>query len=609
MPLKGSFEWQEKKDLVQIQIPLKGVSPAKVDIFVTASTLKVNFSPYLIDIVLCGAVDSLRHKAKVRAGVLKITLFKAQDNQTIWGSLEVSDNEEKKTLRQSSTLQQQELEEKQLASRKDRKLADERYSVRKQMALEEAERSRLEGKKEEEKHNAEEEMYATFSKLQSSAPSEEKLSIASNDDRRMKSAAANFISDSDLDDMIDAVDDNIEEQQEVSNDDGSGEQEHEETEAMPETEDTDLKYVPPPRSANSDSCASSSKFNINFTPRVFPTPMRESTQANEDDWIAKNRKHLKKHGTLGQNIPKGNGVDITEEDPAWLKAKGDDFFRVGDYLSAMNAYSAALDVDDTLVSCYSNRSACYLKLSSPHDCKADCTQAIELIKKGDSIVLGEERNHTKILLKMLMRRGIANCQQGLYKDAISDYEACLQILLENTMDNFEISAENLRSDTEKLRKLENADLLKKSADTKFSQSEIAEALLLYSDALLESPLHVGCLSNRAACKIATRDFSGCIKDCSLALEIFDSDDTLQKNTPIQSGSSENLSMLTAILPIRGSDKRKSWYLKTLVRRGAAHFQAGNLAEAIADYGKACAIDPSNNALKTDLNNLRNSRSS
>lgn len=304
----------------------------------------------------------------------------------------------------------------------------------------------------------------------------------------------------------------------------------------------------------------------------------------------------------------GNGVDITEDDPAWLKAKGDDFFRVGDYLSAMNAYSAALDVDDTLVSCFSNRSACYLKLSSPHDCRSDCSQAISLLDNDVSEVGHKCPNNIKILLKMLMRRGVANCQQGLYKEAIDDYQRSLLILHENSNVAIDVSAENLRSDMEKLIKLESADMLKKRADTKFSQGEVVEALILYSDALSEAPLHVGCLSNRAACKIARQDFSGCIHDCSVALEIFDSDDFLQKNTPIASGNSDSLSMLSAILPPRGSEKRKSWYLKTLVRRGAANFQAGNLSEAISDYGKACALDPANNSLKTDLNNLRNSRS-
>ena len=33
MPLVGDFEWQETKDLIQINVPLHGVSPSKVDIF------------------------------------------------------------------------------------------------------------------------------------------------------------------------------------------------------------------------------------------------------------------------------------------------------------------------------------------------------------------------------------------------------------------------------------------------------------------------------------------------------------------------------------------------------------------------------------------------
>lgn len=476
------------------------------------------------------------------------------------------------------------------------------------MALEESERNRLEGKKEEEKHNAEDEMYDTFSKLQVPSPLPKVQTVGNNhsptsDVMENENEGLDSYRETESAELIDAGSLEI---SQLSVGSESGELQMSE---VPEVdEDSDLKYIPPPRVVGTSADGASGRVNINFTPRVFPTPMRESTQANEEDWIAKNRKHLKKHGTLGRNMPKGNGVDVTEEDPAWLKAKGDDFYRVGDFLSAMNAYSAALDIDESMVSCYSNRSACYLKLSSPHDCKSDCTQAIEILEndaKFENDLI--DSTQTKVLLKLLMRRGVANCQMGLYKEAINDYQDCLR-LLQNSSNNLDMSAENLENDIEKLIQLEKADCLKKNADTKFSQSDISEALKLYSDALLESPLHVGCLSNRAACKIAIRDFGGCVNDCSLALEIFDSDDSLQSSTPLSSGSSENLSMLTAILPAKGSDKRKSWYLKTLVRRGAAHFQAGNVEEAILDYSKACAIDPTNNSLKTDLNNLRNSRS-
>lgn len=33
MPLKGQFEWDEKKDHFVLRIPLKGVAPSKVDVF------------------------------------------------------------------------------------------------------------------------------------------------------------------------------------------------------------------------------------------------------------------------------------------------------------------------------------------------------------------------------------------------------------------------------------------------------------------------------------------------------------------------------------------------------------------------------------------------
>lgn len=58
-------------------------------------------------------------------------------------------------------------------------------------------------------------------------------------------------------------------------------------------------YVPAPR------CAGGVK--IGFTPRVFPTPMRESKRQEEEDWIARNRPHLKsnKVGTTDMQVGSG----------------------------------------------------------------------------------------------------------------------------------------------------------------------------------------------------------------------------------------------------------------------------------------------------------------
>lgn len=55
MPLTGNYEWQEKKDVIQIQIPLKGVSPAKVDIFgnTLSTCVEGSSSKFLIMFLFC----------------------------------------------------------------------------------------------------------------------------------------------------------------------------------------------------------------------------------------------------------------------------------------------------------------------------------------------------------------------------------------------------------------------------------------------------------------------------------------------------------------------------------------------------------------------------
>ena len=104
----------------------------------------------------------------------------------------------------------------------------------------------------------------------------------------------------------------------------------------------ELDFIPDPRAA--------AKVTFTYTPRLFPTPLRESKRTEEGDWISKNRAHLKTHPHFMNNkavMDKLDG-DMTETDPTWLKGKGDDFYRSQDYLSAINAYSTALEVDPNM---------------------------------------------------------------------------------------------------------------------------------------------------------------------------------------------------------------------------------------------------------------------
>ena len=168
MPSIGMYTWTEKDDQIKIIIPLKNSSPSKVDIFVTSSTLKVNFPPYIMDIILRFPVDPFKHKATVKDGNLRVILYKTDESAGFWGNLE-DDTEDKSTiakLREKSVAAQDALEKGLGETRRSRRTEDERFSLKKQMNLDETERNRLDNLKSEEKRSAEEEVYATFSRMQ-----------------------------------------------------------------------------------------------------------------------------------------------------------------------------------------------------------------------------------------------------------------------------------------------------------------------------------------------------------------------------------------------------------------------------------------------------------
>ena len=177
MPIAGLYSWSEKNDSLKLVVPLKGTSPKKVDILVTSSTLKINYAPYIVNIVLFSSIDPIKHKATIKDGDLHVTLYKTVQSKGHWGSLENKSDD--KTLitkiREDSLIAQDALEKDLFDKRKDRRTDDERYSLRKQMGLDEAERNRLDNLKEAEKRSAEEEVYQTFAKMESAKIPETKV--------------------------------------------------------------------------------------------------------------------------------------------------------------------------------------------------------------------------------------------------------------------------------------------------------------------------------------------------------------------------------------------------------------------------------------------------
>jgi tetratricopeptide (TPR) repeat protein len=336
----------------------------------------------------------------------------------------------------------------------------------------------------------------------------------------------------------------------------------------------------------------------------------------------------------------GSIGDITEEDPVWLKAKGDDFFRSGDIRSALNAYNAALDLDDSMLSCLSNRAVCHLRLGMSTECKMDCTKGIDFILEecrdnsisssgpsratDNTIVTAPppqqqlQSKNGALLVKLYMRRGAASCLAGSFTEALVDYHQANSKYQQLNMTQISsiqgVSLESLAMDIQRLKLLVDADSFKKQGDSLFAEKRIHEAKIKYDQAVALVPVHVSCVSNRAACSIALDDYNSCIEDCSTAISLLRSNLGDQVEGTVGSYSSllkqheiqqqEHLrNMLSAILPHEGSEKRKSWLMKTLLRRGVALIQMNRHRDALKDYQLASSLDPSNEAIRADTTKL------
>uniref|UniRef100_A0A671NBY0 Tc1-like transposase DDE domain-containing protein n=2 Tax=Cyprinidae TaxID=7953 RepID=A0A671NBY0_9TELE len=115
------------------------------------------------------------------------------------------------------------------------------------------------------------------------------------------------------------------------------------------------KDLPAPRSAG---C-----IKISFTPRVFPTALRESRVPEEEEWLKKQ-------------------AEARRRNPDWLKEKGDKLFMAGNYQAAVNAF--------------------------------------ELLTPAVAA-------NAPARLKAQVRRGTAFCELQLYVEGLQDYQAALEI--------------------------------------------------------------------------------------------------------------------------------------------------------------------------------------
>ncbi|XP_059191882.1 dynein assembly factor 4, axonemal [Centropristis striata] len=405
MPLiVTDYSWTQTDSTVCICVPLKGAKDCKVDILSTDEYLKVHFPPYLFEAFLFEPVDDDRSTAKVGNGVAVISLQKRTNK--VWKHLMITsyDKEKKKEVRERALLEYQEKLSSESRSKAERRHAVKKYTLETMMKLEKKERDCIQKMKSDEQEKTTAELAAWQLRQKQKAEEEAKLKLQSQRDNHNKQKAMTGMQKNGCSDG-----------KEVKLHQGGI------VEAKSKRKQV---FLPAPRLGGN--------IQVTFTPRVFPTALRESRVPEENEWLEKQAEARRSSKADVEEL-----TDLKEEErnPDWLKDKGDKCFATGDYLGAVNAYSLAIRLNTKIPALYSNRAACHLKLKNLHKAIEDSSQALDLLTPPVAA-------NAAARARASVRRGFALCQLQLYAEGLQDYQAALKIDPHN---------EALQADTQRIR--------------------------------------------------------------------------------------------------------------------------------------------------------------
>ncbi|XP_060932401.1 dynein assembly factor 4, axonemal [Limanda limanda] len=395
MPLLVSdHSWTQTDSTVHIHVPLKGAKAEKVDIVSTDEYIKVHYPPYLFEAFLLEPVDDDRSSAKVGNGVAILNLMKR--NKTVWNHLTINtdDKDLKKEIRERALLKYQEKLSSESTSKKVKQQAEKKYALETMMKLEQEARAGIQKTKDAERERTTAELEAWQLRQRREAEEEEELRRQRHDLKAL-----------------------------------SGKQE---TRRNVESGQSGKEVKPQKKPADVPAPRRTGNIQVAFTPRVFPTALRESRVEEEEEWL---RKQAEGRRALNPDVDELQDLKEEDRNPDFLKDKGDKYFAAGDFLSAVNVYNLAIRLNRQMPALFSNRAACHLKLRNLHKALEDSSKALDLLTPPVAAnAAARTRAH--------VRRGSAFCQLELYAEGLQDYQAALKIDPHN---------QALQDDTQRIR--------------------------------------------------------------------------------------------------------------------------------------------------------------
>uniref|UniRef100_A0A8V5HIN9 Uncharacterized protein n=1 Tax=Melopsittacus undulatus TaxID=13146 RepID=A0A8V5HIN9_MELUD len=376
--------------------------------------VRVSIHPFLFEAILYAPIDETNSTAKIGNGIIFFTLYKKEE--AMWDSLTIENDSKEKLqyLRENAVLKAHEKAKEETEAKKVTKQEHKKYALEATMELEEAGRKRIEDMKEKERQKVTKEL-ELWKKQQEDAEKQKRVQKGRKLHKEIEQLKERKNGRMDKTGILNKG--TSETRLKPTKDHGS---------YSMFSENLKEEQLPAPRSA--------ATIKINFTSRVFPTALRESRVAEEEEWL---RKQAEARRTISADLSELEDLKEEEKNPDWLKDKGNKMFATGNYFGAVNAYNLALRLNNKLPLLYLNRAACHLKLRNLHKAIEDSSKALELLTPPVP-------DNENARVKAYVRRGTAFCELELYTEGLQDYEAALKIDPKNR---------TIEKDAEKIRHL------------------------------------------------------------------------------------------------------------------------------------------------------------
>ena len=221
-------------------------------------------------------------------------------------------------------------------------------------------------------------------------------------------------------------------------------------------------------------------------------------------------------------VPEKNylGQEIDEKNPIWAKQRGDNFYNNKDYSSAINAYNNALDLDPYFHKVLINRGTCYMCLGQFDQALNDFYRAIDLINSIDK----KERSdafYDRINVKALSKIYAIHALRQEYQKSLEIIND--KLLLKEHAFPFIIPEDKwqkIEKDKKLIESRMNNEKLKEEGDNYLRRKNYSEAENIYKKILDIEPNNERVLANLSMIYLFQEKYDKVIEICTKILNIF-----------------------------------------------------------------------------------------